>query len=98
MPKKHSKPPMELKRSFRTRAILSVRVLQSVTAPRHWKDLALRAGVPDAWDAMLALVDRVPAALDAAGSVLPTGFPPRVWTSIRAGMLAQSRRFVAALP
>lgn len=61
--------------------------------PRHWRDLAERAGVPDAWPHMLHLVERVPIVLDGVQRQLPGDFPDRVWTPVRQGMLAQCARF-----
>ncbi len=64
---------------------------------RHWQALALQSGVPDAFDHMVALVLMVPDALDRVRALLPPGFPPRVFSAIRAGMIAQAERFVAEL-
>ena len=65
---------------------------------RHWHTLAQQSGAPDAFDSMVALVLQVPYALDQAEALLPPGFPPRVFKSIRAGMLAQADLFVAGMP
>jgi serine/threonine-protein kinase HipA len=62
---------------------------------RHWQELAGGAGVPGLWERMQRLVASVPAALDRLAAALPGGFPERVYASIRAGALAQSRRFAA---
>ena len=64
---------------------------------RHFEALALQSGVPDAFDRMVGLVLQVPDALERAQAGLPRGFPQRVFTSIRRGMLAQAERFVAEL-
>ena len=42
---------------------------------RHWKALAQRSGVVGAWDAMLAMVQRLDAALSAVEQRLPAAFP-----------------------
>jgi serine/threonine-protein kinase HipA len=65
---------------------------------RHWQTLAQQSGVPGAFDQMLALVQRVPDALERAAALLPPGFPQRVFKPIRAGMLAQAKKFMAELP
>lgn len=65
---------------------------------RHWQTLAQQSGVPHAFDSMVALVLQVPDALERAEALLPKGFPAKVFKSIRAGMLAQVRRFTDELP
>jgi serine/threonine-protein kinase HipA len=65
---------------------------------RHWQTLAQQSGVPGAFDQMLALVQRVPDALERAATLLPPGFPQRVFKPIRTGMLAQADKFMADLP
>ena len=42
---------------------------------RHWKALAQRSGVEGAWDAMLAMVQRLDAALSAVEQRLPADVP-----------------------
>lgn len=64
---------------------------------RHWRALAAQSGVPGAFDAMHALVQRVPAALAEVESLLPADFPEQVWRPIEAGLRAQCRRFEAGL-
>ncbi|HEY8711210.1 MAG TPA: HipA domain-containing protein, partial [Burkholderiaceae bacterium] len=64
---------------------------------RHWEALALRSGVPDAFDRMVGLVLQVPDALERVQAQLPAGFPQRVFAAIRRGMLAQAETFVADL-
>lgn len=64
---------------------------------RHFQALALQSGVPDAFDRMVGLVLQVPQALKQAQPQLPAGFPQRVFTSIRRGMLAQAEKFVDGL-
>ncbi len=65
---------------------------------RHWQELALQSGVPDAFDHMVALVLQVPDALERVEAELPPGFPSRVFTPIRRGMLAQAEKIIAELP
>lgn len=60
---------------------------------RHWQALAAQSGVEDAFDAMVALVQKVPSALDAVERTLPSDFPLHVWQSINAGVRAQCRSF-----
>ena len=64
---------------------------------RHFEALALQSGVPGAFDRMVGLVLQVPEALERAQAQLPAGFPPRVLTAIRRGMLAQAGKFVDGL-
>ncbi|RZJ07454.1 MAG: type II toxin-antitoxin system HipA family toxin, partial [Haliea sp.] len=64
---------------------------------RHWQALALQSGVPGAFEQMVALVLQVPDALDRMEAMLPPGFPPRLFASIRSGMLGQAERFVDGL-
>ncbi len=65
---------------------------------RHFEALALQSGVPGAFERMVGLVLQVPQALEQARAQLPAGFPPRVFTAIRRGMLAQAEKFVDGLP
>lgn len=64
---------------------------------RHWQTLARQSGVPDAFAVMLQLVEHVPAALALVEKELPAGFPERVWSRIRKGMLQHRQRFLAEL-
>ncbi len=60
---------------------------------RHWQALAAQSGVDDAFDALVALVQKAPAALNAVERALPSDFPPRVWHAIESGVRAQCRLF-----
>jgi serine/threonine-protein kinase HipA len=60
---------------------------------RHFRDLAGRAGVPDLWSRMQALIEAAPDALARLAARLPKGFPERVFSRIRAGVIKQCRRF-----
>lgn len=64
---------------------------------RHWRALAQQSGVPDAFDAMVALVGALPAALERVEAQLPKDFPERVWAPVRRGMLAHAQKFKAGL-
>ncbi|MDP3760713.1 MAG: HipA domain-containing protein [Ramlibacter sp.] len=64
---------------------------------RHWQALAKQTGIPGAFDRMVELVNAVPAALEKVESVLPEGFPMKVWKPVRVGMLAHARKFSAGL-
>jgi serine/threonine-protein kinase HipA len=66
--------------------------------PRHFERLDRGLGDPDAWPAMCALIERVPAALSAVESGLPAGFPGAVWDAIASGVTAQCRRFAGLTP
>ena len=63
----------------------------------HWQRLALTTGVPRLFEAMVAMVEAVPATLATVEPQLPSDFPPLVWERIREGMLAQRTRFLAAV-
>jgi serine/threonine-protein kinase HipA len=62
---------------------------------RHWEGLAQRSGVDGTWQAMHALVARVPAAIAAVeaqmASEQPAGFPQRMAEAIFNGMKQQAR-------
>lgn len=62
---------------------------------RHWRTLAERSGAEGAWQAMQALVARVPAAIDAVRAQIamtqPAGFPQRMTESIFGGLRKQVR-------
>lgn len=66
--------------------------------PRHFERLARGLGDSDAWPAMCALIERVPAALSAVERTLPAGFPGAVWDAIASGVTAQCRRFAGLTP
>lgn len=63
---------------------------------RHWRELSERVGVANLWSRMQMLVAESSAALDRVAARLPPGFPERVYTRIRTGLLSQSRRFTDA--
>lgn len=63
--------------------------------PRHYERLVASLGDPEAWPAMLALVQRVPSALEAVATRLPADFPPVVWETISQGLIRQRERFLA---
>ncbi len=65
-------------------------------ALRHWQGLALQTGVPDAFDQMLAMVERAEQALQSVQEILPPGFPEEVWTRIARGVLDQRTKFLDA--
>ena len=65
---------------------------------RHWQTLAQQSGVPDAFDSMVALVLQVPDALERMARQLPEGFSAKVWRPVRAGMLAQTEKFLDNMP
>lgn len=60
---------------------------------RHWKQLAMQNGGARVWDVMLALLDRVDAALNAVEATLPDGFPDRTWDAIATGMRREHARY-----
>jgi serine/threonine-protein kinase HipA len=60
---------------------------------RHWHEIARKSGVPGLWPRMQSLVEGAVPAMERLQQSLPTGFPERVYASIRAGILRQSQRF-----
>lgn len=52
---------------------------------RHWQRLAQSTSVDGLWEHMLAMVHRVPAALDTVEAHLPSDFPAAVWDRVSAG-------------
>ncbi|MDQ7747467.1 type II toxin-antitoxin system HipA family toxin [Hydrogenophaga pseudoflava] len=63
--------------------------------PRHWQGVAQRSGIPGLWDAMRALVARVPQALATVRAELPAGFPSALAENIFAGTARHAARFEA---
>lgn len=64
---------------------------------RHFALLAKQSGVPDALEAMTALVLQVPLALGEVSQQLPTDYPMPVFDAISKGMLDQAERFMQGL-
>ena len=64
---------------------------------RHWQQLAASCGVPGAWSSMVALVERVEAALSQVEQALPADFPEALWKKIAKGMRGQVAVFRAGL-
>lgn len=64
-------------------------------AYRHWVQLALQTGAPDAMEQMTAMVQRAEGALKRVESALPKGFPEQVWTTVSRGIRSQRERFLA---
>ncbi|WP_243397828.1 HipA domain-containing protein [Herbaspirillum robiniae] len=62
---------------------------------RHWRQLAMKHGGQATWQAMLALAQRAPTALDQVQAQLPADFPARTWERIADGVRAESRRFLS---
>ena len=60
---------------------------------RHWLELAQKSGIPALWPRMQSLVEESVPAMDRLAQHLPAGFPERVYSTIRAGILRQSQRF-----
>lgn len=61
---------------------------------RHWYRLASQNGGTPVWQAMVALLERVPRALAEVKAQLPQNFPERTWTRISQGMEEESRRYL----
>lgn len=66
-------------------------------AIRHWQTLAARTAMPEAFQEMVAMVERAEAALSLVEQELPQGFPGHVWERIAAGVRAQCARFLPFL-
>ncbi len=64
---------------------------------RHWRQLAEKSAVEDAWEAMAGLVSRVDAALKAVQARLPEDFPASIANRILNGMHAQAGAFARGL-
>ncbi len=62
---------------------------------RHWRALAEQSGAPTALAAMCAMVDNIDAALEQVASLLPAGFPEKLFLAIAQGMRGQRQRFFA---
>jgi serine/threonine-protein kinase HipA len=62
-----------------------------------WVRLASDTGVPNAFQALVDLVDRVEPAIARVEARLPPGFPRHVWTSITQGMRSHRERFLRGL-
>jgi serine/threonine-protein kinase HipA len=67
--------------------------LDSIRA-RHWRELALKTGGPQAWRAMVKLVQQATRALDSVGSRLDAQFPAKVWEPIEAGVRRHASLFM----
>jgi serine/threonine-protein kinase HipA len=64
---------------------------------RHWAELAEKSGIPGLLELMQQLVAMAPGAMEGLEARLPRGFPERVYTTIRAGVVRQARRFEQTL-
>jgi serine/threonine-protein kinase HipA len=64
--------------------------------PRHWLDLARRAGARQAWGRMLEMAGSVDSALLRVEKTLPARFPERVFATISAGMRRQANYLIEA--
>ncbi|MEO8155055.1 MAG: type II toxin-antitoxin system HipA family toxin [Rhizobacter sp.] len=67
--------------------------LDSIRA-RHWRELALRTGGPQAWEAMVRMVQQAARVLDSVGGRLDRDFPAKVWGPIEAGMRRHAALFM----
>lgn len=63
--------------------------------PRHWKRLAERCAAA-VWPRMVAMAGEVERALSDVERQLPAGFPPRLWTTIAAGVRRHAQLFLRA--
>ncbi|HEX7452754.1 MAG TPA: hypothetical protein VF294_10730, partial [Polyangiaceae bacterium] len=65
--------------------------------PRHWQNLALRAGVPRLWERMQELVVTAAPKVEIVKKKLPREFPKRVIDTIAPGVRAQANIFLAGI-
>ena len=96
----HGKNQLPLEKAKLAMAVRGKRAhyrLNEISA-RHWQELAQRAGVPGLWQRMQALAESAVQAIDRVEAQLVAGFPERVYSSIRAGIRSQARRFAQTLP
>ena len=63
---------------------------------RHWRQLALKSGVEDAWPAMFDMVERADEVLDTVANRLPATFPAQTADAVLAGVRAQRLSFLQA--
>lgn len=64
---------------------------------RHWRMLAEQSAVAGVFDAMVRMIESVPAVMSAIEGDLPQGFPESIWVAISQGMQRQCRKFTNAL-
>jgi serine/threonine-protein kinase HipA len=91
----HGKNQLPLEKARLAMALRGKRAhyrLNEVSA-RHWQELAQSAGVPGLWERLQRFVESAGAAIDRLEAKLPAAFPGRVFTSVRAGIRSQVRRF-----
>jgi serine/threonine-protein kinase HipA len=96
----HGKNQLPLEKAKLAMALRGKRAhyrLNEISA-RHWQELARRAGVPGLWERMQLFVESAGPAFERLEAQLPVNFPERVYSSIRAGVRSQARRFSQALP
>jgi serine/threonine-protein kinase HipA len=63
--------------------------------PRHWEAVAVRSGIPLMWEAMCAMVQGAPTAMDAVSKELPPSFPGALVESVFEGVHRHAQRFLA---
>ena len=61
---------------------------------RHWESLAMRSGVPGAWDAMQDMALRMPAAIEKVGASLDKDFPLHLADAVFYGTLLHTGKFL----
>ena len=66
--------------------------------PRHFIELATRAGVENLATRMRDFVESLDAAWDRVEASLPKDFPPRVYTRIRTESRSQAKLFLKSAP
>lgn len=68
---------------------------------QHWLETGKRCGVPEMATLVREIIDRTPAALDAARQAIPAGFPAAIADSILDGVRAAAQRLgdeIATMP
>ncbi|MBN8766218.1 MAG: type II toxin-antitoxin system HipA family toxin [Thiobacillus sp.] len=61
--------------------------------PRHWQQLASKSGVDGAWEAMVAMIDKVDVVVETVSQKLPAAYPSQVAEKIFAGLRSQAKVF-----
>jgi serine/threonine-protein kinase HipA len=63
--------------------------------PRHWRDLAMKNGGHEVWEAMLDIAIKVDSVLSDVEQDLPVDFPPNTWDCISTGMRKAAKNFIS---
>jgi serine/threonine-protein kinase HipA len=61
---------------------------------QHGAARAARSGSPALWMQLIECAETLRGSLEGVQALLPDAFPARLWSRVRAGMLAQAQGFV----